>query len=74
LNPEFKAGVRKFFEVAYENAPIIIGAAGGAMAGSLVSPRERPGELTLPGAVMGAGLGLTRMRRWKRHRLHGVVS
>lgn len=72
MSPQFKAGVRQFFEIAYANAPVIVGAASGAVGGRLVSSRDQ--DLALPGAIAGAGLGTLRLPRWRRHLAHGLAS
>lgn len=70
MSPEFVAGVRKMFEraqgLAVRHAPTIGGMASGALLGHILSPDNEPGKYRAHGALIGLGLGITRLRGWQK--------
>ena len=70
FSPEFEAGARRALERAkvtlVRGAPVAIGVGSGALMGHVLSPRDEPGKYRPHGAVIGAGVGFTRLGKWRR--------
>lgn len=63
MSPEFKAGVRRAF---MRNAPVFAGAGTGALTGIALSPSDDRTKYMGHGAVIGAGVGVLRLKKWRK--------